>query len=210
MSTIRSGKLRRAGASSNGYLRSIYGCSQDGSPTVLVGTNSTVPPWRASRTTLMTRFIMRSAILSGSVGSSGARPAPPAPLDVSQPPGARVDQAPYPQPSLSVSPYPDQRPLRVGRYREPPELPRVEGELARKREPLQTLGRLPLGVEECGLGEDRAEDDRTLLLAQHARLVAGVEEALQRRGVGQRPGAARGLRHVPPLVSDEPGRIPRA
>src|SRR5215208_252861 len=76
MSTIRSGKLRRAGASSNGYLRSIYGCSQDGSPTVLVGTNSTVPPWRASRTTLMTRFIMRSAILSGSVGSSGARPAP--------------------------------------------------------------------------------------------------------------------------------------
>src|SRR5215212_8131606 len=148
----------------------------------------TVPPWRASRSTLMTRFIMRCVILCGSEGSSGAhpspecssarlraascrcarssrswenwpgshsdskgssrapepspleladelvaivrlyaprrvdvndrhrrqrRPSPPAALDVPQPPGARVDQAPYPQASLPVLPYPDEGTLRV-------------------------------------------------------------------------------------------------
>src|SRR5215217_7566989 len=49
----------------------------------------------------------------------------------------------------------------------------------------------PLGLEQRRLGEDGAEDNRTLLLAQHARLVAGLEEALKRRGVGQRVGSAR-------------------
>ena len=48
------------------------------------------------------------------------RPGPPAALDVSQPPGTRVDQTPYPQASLLTLPYPDQRPLLVGRHREPP------------------------------------------------------------------------------------------
>src|SRR3712207_4034526 len=74
---------------------------------------------------------------------------------------------------------------------------------------LQALGRPPVGVEELGLGEDGAEDDRTLLLAQHTRLVAGSEEALHRCGIGQRVDAARGLRHFPPSVSYEPGQIPR-
>src|SRR5215218_5534029 len=36
----------------------------------------TVPPWRASRSTLMTRFIMRCVILCGSVGFSGAHLSP--------------------------------------------------------------------------------------------------------------------------------------
>src|SRR5919112_2789481 len=99
-------------------------------------------------------------------------------MDVPQPPGARVDQTPYLQASLPIPPYPDQRPLRVGSYREPPEFPRIKGERAGKFEPLQILGRPPLGVEERGLGEDGAEDDRALLLAQHTRLVAGGEEAL--------------------------------
>jgi len=49
---------------------------------------------------------------------------------------------------------------------------------------LEALGRPPLGLEQRRLGEDGAEDNRTLLLAQHARLVAGLEEALKRRGVG--------------------------
>src|SRR5918995_6028169 len=104
-------------------------------------------------------------------------------MDVPQPPGTRVDQAPYPQASLPVPPYPDERPLRVGSNREPPEFPRIEGERAGKLEPLQALGRSSLGVEERGLGEDGAEEDRALLLTQHARLVAGGEEALQRRAV---------------------------
>src|SRR4028119_1510791 len=43
-----------------------------------------------------------------------------------------------------------------GGPREPPEFPRIEGERAGKREPLQALGRPPLGGEECGLGEDGA------------------------------------------------------
>jgi hypothetical protein len=141
-------------------------------------------------------------------GGSGA----PAALDVPQPPGTRVDQAPYPQAPLLVPPYPDQRPLRVGGHREPPEFPRIEGERAGKLEPLQALGRPPLGVEERGLGEDGAEDNRPLLLAQHARLVAGGEEALQRSGVGQRVDAARGVqgrRRVRPSVPHEPGQIAR-
>jgi hypothetical protein len=75
-------------------------------------------------------------------------------------------------------------------------------------EPLQALGRPPLGGEERGLGEDGAEDDLALLLAQHARLVAGGEEGLQRRGVDLLPEAATGLRHVPPSVPHEPGQIP--
>src|SRR5829696_6907201 len=66
---------------------------------------------------------------------------------------------------------------------------RARGEAA--REP-------PLGLEQRRLGEDGAEDNRTLLLAQHARLVAGLEEALKRRGVGQRVNAAGGPRHVVP------------
>src|SRR5918997_3318842 len=119
-------------------------------------------------------------------------------MDVPQPPGTGVDQAPYLQASLLVPSYPDQRPLGIGSYREPPDFPRIKGERARKFEPLQILGWPPLGVEERGLGEDGAEDDRALLLAQHARLVAGGIEALQRRGVGQRANAARALRHVPP------------
>src|SRR3712207_7513752 len=45
-------------------------------------------------------------------------------LDVPQPSGTRVDQTPYPQASLAVPPDPDERPLRVGGYREPPEFPR--------------------------------------------------------------------------------------
>src|ERR671910_3563164 len=98
-------------------------------------------------------------------------------MDVPQPPSTRVDQAPYPQASLPVPPYPDQRPLRVGSYREAPEFPRIKGERAGKLEPLQILGRPPLGGEERGLGEDGAEDDRALLLAQHTRLVAGRIEA---------------------------------
>src|SRR5215213_1520060 len=130
-------------------------------------------------------------------------------MDIPQPPGAVVDQTPYLQASLPVPPYPDQRPLRVGSHREPPEFPRFEGERAGKFEPLQILGWPPLGVEERGLGEDGAKDDRALLLAQHARLVAGGEEALQRRGVGQWVDATRVLRHVPPSVPHEPGQIPR-
>src|SRR5215218_3885186 len=105
-------------------------------------------------------------------------------MDIPQPPGAVVDQTPYLQASLPVPPYPDQRPLRVGGYREPPEFPWVEGERAGKREPLHTLGRPPLESEERGLGEDGAEDDRALLLARHARLVAGGEEARKCRSVG--------------------------
>src|SRR3712207_5234157 len=80
-----------------------------------------------------------------------------------------VDQASYPQASLPVSPYPDQRPLLVGSYWEPPEFPRIEGKRAGKREPLQALRRPPLGGEERRLGEDGAGGDRALLLAQHAR-----------------------------------------
>src|SRR5215207_9433549 len=137
------------------------------------------------------------------------RPGPPAAMDVPQPPGTRVDQTPYPQASLPVPPYPDQRPLRVGGYREPPEFPRIEGKRAWKLEPLQALGRPPLGVEERGLGEDGAEDDRALLLAQHARLVADSEEAFQGRDLGQRVNAARGLGYVSPSVSHEPSQIPR-
>jgi hypothetical protein len=74
---------------------------------------------------------------------------------------------------------------------------------------LQILGRSTPGVEERGLGEDGAEDDRALLLAQHARLVAGGEEALQCRGVGQRVDAARVPRHIPPSVPHEPGQVLR-
>src|SRR5215208_1899123 len=110
------------------------------------------------------------------------RPGPPAALDVPQPPGTRVDQTPYPQAFLTLPPDPDPRPLRVGGHRGAPEFPRSEGERAWKREPLQALGRPPLGVEEARLGEDGAEDYRAFLLAQHARLVAGGEEALKRSG----------------------------
>src|SRR5918998_5362718 len=109
------------------------------------------------------------------------RPGPPAAMDVPQPPGTRVDQAPYLQASLPVLPYPDQRPLRVGSHREPPEFPWIKGERVGKLEALQALGWPPLGGEERGLSEDGAEDDRALLLTQHARLVAGGIEALQRR-----------------------------
>src|SRR5215217_3959995 len=56
------------------------------------------------------------------------RPGLPAALNVPQPPGARVDQAPYPQTSLPVLAYPDEGTLRVGGHREPPEFPRLEGE----------------------------------------------------------------------------------
>ena len=42
---------------------------------VLRGTKITVPPWRASRSTLTTRIIMRLATLCGSVASSGAHAA---------------------------------------------------------------------------------------------------------------------------------------
>src|SRR5215218_38034 len=136
------------------------------------------------------------------------RPGSSAAVDVPQPPGTRVDQTPYPQASLPVRSYPDECTLRVSSNREPPEFPRIEGEQAGKREPLEALGRPPLGGEERGLGEDGAEDDLALLLAQHARLEAGGEEALQRRGFGQQVDAARGLRHVPPSISHEPGQIP--
>src|SRR5215208_7078177 len=129
-------------------------------------------------------------------------------MDVPQPPGTRVDEAPYPQASLPIRPYPDEGTLRVGAYREPPEFPRIEGKRAGKREPLQTLWRPPLGVEERGVGEDGAEDDLPLLLAQHARLVAGGEEALQLRGAGQPVDAASsGLRHILPSVPYELGQI---
>src|SRR5215207_892644 len=199
----------------------------------------TVPPWRASRNTLMTRFIMRCVILCGSEGSSGAHLS----LESSRArlraslcrstsfsrspencPGSHSDSKgsirdpeslpPWSLPTsswplsasmLPVAPYPDQRPLRVGSHREPPEFPRFEGERAGKLEPLQILGWPPLGGKERGLSEDGTEDDRALLLAQHARLVAGGEEALQRRGVGQRVDAIMGFRHVPPSVPHELG-----
>src|SRR5215211_7429444 len=135
------------------------------------------------------------------------RPGAPSALDVPQPTGARVDQAPYPQVPLPVPPYPDEGTLRVGSHREPPELPRIERERAGKRELLQALGRSPPGVEERRLSEDSAEDDRPLLLAQHARLVAGGEEARQRHRVGQRVDAARRFRHAPPSVPHELGQI---
>src|ERR687897_438945 len=112
------------------------------------------------------------------------RPGSPAAIDVPQPPGTRVDQTPYPQASLPVRSYPDEGTLRVGGYRESPELPRIEGKRAGQREPLEALGRPPLGGEKRGLGEDGTEDYLALLLAQHARLVADLEETLQRRSFG--------------------------
>jgi hypothetical protein len=78
------------------------------------------------------------------------RTSPPASLHIPQPPGTRVDQAPYPQAPLSVLPYPDQRPLRLGGHREPPELPRIEGERAGTVEPLQTSGGHPSGAKSSG------------------------------------------------------------
>src|SRR5215217_8897610 len=66
----------------------------------------------------------------------------------------------------------------------------------------------PLGLEQRRLGEDGAEDNRTLLLAQHARLVAGLEEALKRRGVGHRVNAAGGPRHVVPIRRARTGPDP--
>src|SRR5215212_2602046 len=80
------------------------------------------------------------------------RPGLPAALNVPQPPGARVDQAPYPQTSLPVLAYPDDEgTLRVGGHREPPEFPRLEGERTGKRASLWRLsGGLPSGSNSAG------------------------------------------------------------